>query len=803
LKTIKGKKLNCKWEGIKLTDEISIERDEELRLHTQGTLKSLTNWVSTHEVGISEWLKNTRRAYFPDRANVPQSQWVAVLLLQDKTKDRSSRIGLLDVGGINEEDLEKWSVWQDPEASERAATIKRIEETQGNGGKAYMYNLFHGPAIFLGVQKNIKNCKGFIGPPNSEERGIPGYIPNKQEGKNAKVDFWSELSKILEAYGLTFDDLPEKVKIALNERKSFTLAEGISPKRYEAAIPYNDLLVKIVRTPQALQSFEQLDVFAMHNGKALFGGRPLKIDPPLPRVGFEHPRVIEIPESLPDEKGELQSTTAGGTKPKGKLILYTSQKDLSSGRLKHRWNITYKTSCENIGSLCAAEILPSGVPASQYIYADIVLDALSPDYVKLGRDRPNPGPLLEAINIFASEKIIQLAEEINEQRKQLFDEVELDELQKENKALDTWKNKIFSEITEGSVTGLFGSGSNEDDDMAKGGKKHTKKSSHEKISSEDIPVKIELGYEKSKLIIGRAVKFHLSSLIKPIAKDINDNTVSNVNFKWWSDNSKIANFSLFSDEIEGVSKGKCNIHLNIENTNIRTVIPIEVWEIDHVLLTPRKIEIPLGTRRQITAEVTNDEGQRSTDVILEWTHDALNQLILRIRPTGWITGNRLGNTIVYAGAGDVKARIGAEVIVIPNPNLKNKAKGFPTLLLTDKDIDPETGKIRPGDPDKPPLWQELEDFQNNIWWLNLQNPQVAFYYNLGTKSEFWRMYFAEKYIDLVVQALMVNEFTQKEDEELKPWGDHKFYMDDFIKQTIQSMWEKLTEYVEKGISVFK
>ncbi|MEM0466855.1 MAG: hypothetical protein QXX20_04580 [Candidatus Thermoplasmatota archaeon] len=786
-----------------LSEKECIERDEKLRLHTQGTLKSITRWVNTHEDGISEWLKNTRRAYFPDRANVPQSQWVAVLLLQDKTSDTQSRIGLLDVGGIDEEDLEKWSVWQDPEASERAATCKRIEETQGNGGKAYMYNLFHGPAMLLGVRSNIKNCKGFIGPSDSEERGIPGYIPNRQEGKNAKVDFWNELTNILEKYGVTFHDLPEKVKNVLNERKSFTLVEGISPKRYEAAIPYNDLLVKIVRTPQALQPLEQLDVFVIHNGQLLIGGRPIKIDPLPPRIGFEHPRVIEIPESLPDEKGELQSTTCGGTKAKGKLILYTSQKDLA-GRLKHRWNITYKTTCENIGSLCVAEILPVGVPASQFIYADIILDALSPDYVKLGRDRPNPGPLLEAINLFASEKIIQMAGEINEQRRQLLDEEELDELQKENKVLDTWKNKIYSEITEGSATGLFGNGSVGDNGEAKGGKKRTKKPDQEKVPLGEMPVKIELCWEKSKLIIGRGVKFHLSSLVKPIAKDINNNTISNVSFKWYSDNSRIANFSLFSDEIEGVSKGKCNIHLNIENTDIRTTIPVEIWEVDHVLLTPRKIEIPLGTRRQLIAEVTNDEGQRSTDVILDWTHDALNQLIVRIRPTGWITGNRLGNTIVYAGAGNIRARIGAEVIVVPNPNLKNKAEGFPTLLLTDKDIDPETGKIRPGDPDKPPLWQELEDFQNNIWWLNLQNPQVAFYYNLGTKTEYWRMYHAEKLIDMVVQALMVNEFTQKDNgEEGKIWSDHKLVMDDFIKQTIQTMWEKIIEYIEKGASVFK
>lgn len=83
-----------------MTEQIEIERDKKIQLHIKGTLKSITRWVTIHEQGIAEWLKNTRRTYFPDRANVLPQHRVAVLLLKDKTKDGEARIGLLDVGGL-------------------------------------------------------------------------------------------------------------------------------------------------------------------------------------------------------------------------------------------------------------------------------------------------------------------------------------------------------------------------------------------------------------------------------------------------------------------------------------------------------------------------------------------------------------------------------------------------------------------------------------------------------------------------------------------------------------------------------
>src|SRR6266496_1921159 len=103
---------------------MAIERNEPIRFHEQGTLDAVTRWVATHSDGIAEWMKNVRRQYQVDRANVAADHRAAVLLLRDSEFfGPRARIGLLDVGGATLEDVTAWSTWQDPEASRRGSSL--------------------------------------------------------------------------------------------------------------------------------------------------------------------------------------------------------------------------------------------------------------------------------------------------------------------------------------------------------------------------------------------------------------------------------------------------------------------------------------------------------------------------------------------------------------------------------------------------------------------------------------------------------------------------------------------------------
>ena len=100
---------------------MAIERDPTIKFHEQGTLNSVTRWIASHDEGLAEWLKNVRRAYQADRADVAEEHRAAILLLRDADDSGPARIGLLDVGGATLEDVTAWSTWQDPEASSRAS----------------------------------------------------------------------------------------------------------------------------------------------------------------------------------------------------------------------------------------------------------------------------------------------------------------------------------------------------------------------------------------------------------------------------------------------------------------------------------------------------------------------------------------------------------------------------------------------------------------------------------------------------------------------------------------------------------
>src|SRR5438034_11801914 len=106
---------------------MSIERDSKIEFHPSGTLTSVTRWIRSHDEGIAEWLKNTRRAYQPDRANVEEKHRAALLLFRDADASGPARIGLLDVGGASLDDAMHWRIWQD--------SSKLFKELDAHAGK--------------------------------------------------------------------------------------------------------------------------------------------------------------------------------------------------------------------------------------------------------------------------------------------------------------------------------------------------------------------------------------------------------------------------------------------------------------------------------------------------------------------------------------------------------------------------------------------------------------------------------------------------------------------------------------------
>lgn len=773
-----------------------IERVGKIFFDDLGTLTASTRWISTHDEGIAEWLKNTRRAYQIDRAKVLEQDRICLLLFKDSDVNNPARIGLLDVGGATLEDIETWSKWNDPQASSRGSSLVE-EETQGNGGKAYMYSLFTGPSRILGVVDRSRNCQGFDGPPKTLVRGTPGFMPSVAEGREVHdVDCESELKRNLLCFGLEYSDLPSDFRKALERRQRFTLVEGQSPvNSYHGKIDAPSLIQRVLRHDQTTLAIQQMRIYAIHNGVTLNEGKPLELEAIRPYPGLEGPFVFEIPEELVDDDGVPQSTTQGDTKPRGRLILSTSEYNMPARHkvLKPRWKLSYRAGQQMLGSKIISEIAP-GTPGAEFLYGQVELETLAA-YAHHGRMRPKDGPLVQAVDRFVTEQIRQLAKQINDRRRHEQDSDELDDIHRENKLLDKFKNKFMP--TEGvggnGNRGSNGSGPRVGTDTAPPSPRGT------------IPHAIELGWSPNDTLkIASGVAIHLSTILQARVRDEMGRSVLGAELQWVTDNEQIARVD--NGFLKARHKGSCRVFAKIAGTDVRSgTVPLDVWIIDHVLLTPRSLAIPVGKKDTITAEVTNDMGERATDVFLEWVHDADDQLIVRLSPFGIIFGSRVGRTSVTAGAGGngeeaLWARVRVEVEVTPNPEAPKRGSGFPKLLLTDRDLDPLTGAFRSGSPDQATLWQDVFDQQNNIWWLNLQSDDAAFAFaKRPADPEFWRMFHAQQLVEMVVQVHMQQEFTSKgEDERPDRWLIHKQAWERNQIGLKQSMWEELKPYVETG-----
>jgi len=400
---------------------------------------------------------------------------------------------------------------------------------------------------------------------------------------------------------------------------------------------------------------------------------------------------------------------------------------------------------------------------------------------------------MQAVDQFLADQIRTLAKSINDQRRQEQDDKALDKVHEENRKLDQFKNRFLPiEGTDGHV----GKGANGN---GPGGPPPPPP-----LPTGTIPETIEFAWTGDMMRTGRAVQLHLTHILQPSVRDNEGRVVPRVGIEWHTSDSRIFEF-VTGDLALGRRKGKATIWVRIKGTAIESRrIEVEVWTIDHVLLTPRALQIPLGKRKQIIAEVTNDDGVRATDVYLNWEHDADDQLIVRIQPSGWVTGNRIGRTTVTAGAGGagadgVWARIRPEIEVVPNPEKLERGGSYPQLLLTDKDIDPSTGQKREGDPGQPALWQEVEDQINNIWWLNLGSPDAAFAFGKSIDDEkLWRMFHAQKVVEMAIQVYMQQEFTKKEEQRPDVWVNHKAAWERHQIMIAPAMWEVLQTYVNTG-----
>lgn len=705
--------------------------DDDVKLHRENAIKLLCKPFQSHEAGYPEWAKNAADEY--SRTNTPEEDRVIVLLLQNgRAGGLSNAIACLDFSGMSSKVIdEDFRIWADPEASRRDGDDEAgIQGGHGNGAKCYMTQMFDDRAYLHTVKDGLGSVYGTVG-----GSILLGYFPNNTEGKDFKApDVKADLDRAIGEFGLSTADLPEAALTTLEKRRGFTLMVGRGAKGYKSRVPTAQILEILVEHPQMRMTLEMCSVYAVANNKLAGEGDPLVLPviPPLP--GAEGPRVLPVPDSLVDPiSGDDVSTTDGGFEPAGTLTLLTSETRMWRGAKKSRHNIVYKAKSGYIGYKAVTDFDASSSFRDR-IYGDCVLMALEPAKMN-DRAALASSPLARAVENWIGEEIEKYAKEFEAKERRKHDQEEKDALAEINAALDSWKNELLDKV--------LGDGDGRGEGEGEGPKPR-----REPLPMGE-PARIELSLPFYRAGVGVAMQPKLNAF------DASDNPIRPPAVMWTTSDASVADVD---DQIRVINTAAVGTAVLVCQTFDKKIssntVSLEVVDIGSIVLEPEDIELPVGSRRRITATCKLKSGENASDVALVWLENEPS--IAQVSAAGTVFGFTEGATQVTASDEDVVADNEVTVNVVPGENDGEFGSSYPRVLISEINPDPDTGEHVVLSSDDPPVHQRVHDVERNVWWINSASPLARLYLEgeFGPESREWRIYHIERYVDVIVQIAM-------------------------------------------------
>jgi len=260
----------------------------------------------------------------------------------------------------------------------------------------------------------------------------------------------------------------------------------------------------------------------------------------------------------------------------------------------------------------------------------------------------------------------------------------------------------------------------------------------------------------------------------------NNERIRPVPYRWVSDDTNVA---MVDDElgvIHTYSAGTTNLHAETIDGKVRSnSASLSVVVIRDIEIIPSSLELPLGSRRALEAVCTLAGGEKSSGVYLVWTED--DAKIARVSAAGVVYGFEIGECKIAAGDDHAMAKSPASVRVVPGTgggNNQGKGRGYPTILVSSINNDPDTNQPIHLSKDYPPVYQGPQDSDRNIWWINSSSPIAGMLLDkekgYGYQSREWRMYHLERYVEILIQIALT--YSAKEqpnssiDDYIVQWG---------------------------------
>lgn len=745
--------------------------DQDIKVHEEGAIRLLCKAFQSHEHGVPEWVKNSADEYA--RLNVPEDRRAIVLIFCDGAGDSPASISCLDFGGMTSRVIEEnFRIWADPEAAARGNGRKGIQGGHGNGGKCYMTQMFEHYSLLQTVKRGRFCRYGVKG-----ESVRFGYIPNRSQGRDVPVnDLRSALQEALALIVVGFDPVEKVTARAIREADGFTLVTGFGPKGYGNRIPFRQLLDSLQSHPQTIQTLHFCKVYVIVNGHVFNQGKPLTLPEIPPMRGAEKPRIIAVPETLRDPRSEQEvSTTNNGRSPAGELVLRTSGVSMRWAR-KWRHNIVFKAHSGYIGFVDVPE-LDVQSPYRDRIYGDCTLERLE-EYKQNDRRRLADSPLTRAVIRWIGDEVERYCREFEARERRRYGQEEKDEVSRMNEALDRWKNKLLKTVLQGFWGG--------DGDVPP---------PPPPLPSGKV-ARMELRLTHN--IAGIGVSF------RPILKffDRVGKQIRGVPIRWVSDDTNVAMVDEDLSILTTFSPGETTIYAETVDGGVRSnSVPLSVVHVYDIRIEPSVIELPVGSRYKLDAVCRLANGDEISGVLLVWTES--DSSIARVSSSGSVYAAAEGQTEVTAGDDRCIAPAPAVVTVVPGEGEgegTKRGRGYPKVLISEYDPDPDTGDTVIFSREDPPVWQRPQDVDRNIWWINSAAPLARMYLDTqrgyGYQSREWRIYFVERYIEVITQIVLT--YRPTEVPELSP-GDWILQWGSQVAQIQSHAAISLADFIATGL----
>ncbi len=720
--------------------------DQDVKVHEEGAIRLISSAFQSHENGLPEWLKNSADAYA--REDAPEPKRVVVVIFDSGRSGSRPSISCLDFSGMTSQMIEEnFRIWLDPEAARRGGEAASVQGGHGNGGKSYMTRMFEDYALLHTVKTGFGNRYGVKG---GSFRF--GYIPDPARGRNLPVtDLRVELGRALAEVGCAPHNLPAAAIQALQQADGFTLVRGVGPKGYRSRIPARQFVMSLQNHPQMARTLELCRVFAIVNGEQFERGKQLVLAPIAPMQGAEEPRVLNLPPVLRDPvSGQHVSTTAECSLPAGVVTLRTSSVSMRwSKKLRH--NVVFRAKSGYIGYVPVSE-LDVQSPYRDRVYGESTVEALEP-YKQNDRARLASSPLTRAVERFIGEQIQAYAREFEARDRRRCDQDEKNAISKINEALDRWKNRFLGEL----MRGLWGPGV---------------------IGPPPPPPPLPTGEPATMELRLSHPRAGLGVAFRPSLRfyDRQRCIIRQVPYRWVSDDNNVAMVDEDLMVINTFAYGRTAINAETLDGKLRSnKVPLDVVRICGIRITPQQITIPARSRYKLEALCRLASGEETSAVYLVWTEG--NSDVARVSASGLVFAFSAGQTEVTAGDDECIAKEPALVKVLPGGGRDRgdqRGQGFPLVLVSgDINPDPDTMEYRNFSAEDPPVWQEPQDVDRNIWWINSAAPLARLYLDqargYGYQSREWRMYHLERYIDVIVQIALTRGPAEKEPLTAADW----------------------------------